>query len=100
MNSLLILVFLCGAFFCGAIPTGYLLVKHWRHCDVREIGSGNIGSTNVWQAVGRSPIYGEIAVPCQSIRKLHFGNYEAEKFTSVFEEWVVRPGKAPEFSGD
>ncbi len=42
MNSLLILVFLCGAFFFGAIPTGYLLVKHWKHCDVREIGSGNI----------------------------------------------------------
>ena len=29
MNSLLILVFLCGAFFCGAIPTGYVLVKLW-----------------------------------------------------------------------
>ncbi len=53
MNSLLILVFLCGAFFCGAIPTGYLLVKHWKHCDVREIGSGNIGSTNVRRAAGR-----------------------------------------------
>ncbi len=52
MNSLLILCLLCAAFFCGAIPTGYLLVKHWKQLDVREIGSGNIGSTNVRRAAG------------------------------------------------
>ena len=50
--------------------------------------------------LGHSPIYGEMAVPVDSIQHLHFGNYESESFKSVFEEWVVRPGKEPEFGGD
>ena len=53
MDILIILLFMCGAFLCGSIPTGYLLVKHLKHLDVREIGSGNIGSTNVKRAAGR-----------------------------------------------
>jgi glycerol-3-phosphate acyltransferase PlsY len=52
MNILIILAFVCWAFLCGSIPTGYLLVKHFKHLDVREIGSGNIGSTNVRRAAG------------------------------------------------
>ena len=46
---------------------------------------------------GRSPIYGAVAVPVNSIHYLHFGDYEVESFRSVFEEWVVRPSKEPEF---
>jgi len=53
MDILIILLFMCGAFLCGSIPTGYLLVKHFKHLDVREVGSGNIGSTNVKRAAGR-----------------------------------------------
>ncbi len=60
MDSILILCMLCGSFFCGAIPTGYLLVKHWEHLDIREIGSGNIGSTNVGRAAGP-----RLAIPTQ-----------------------------------
>ena len=40
------------SFFCGAIPTGYLLVKIFKQQDIRNIGSGNIGSTNVGRAAG------------------------------------------------
>jgi hypothetical protein len=47
---------------------------------------------------GHSPIYGEVTV--NSIDHLRFGNYETELFKSVFEEWVVRPGKEPEFGRD
>ncbi|MFC2009490.1 glycerol-3-phosphate 1-O-acyltransferase PlsY [Chloroflexota bacterium] len=53
MDILIISLFMCGAFLCGSIPTGYLLVKHLKHLDVREVGSGNIGSTNVKRAAGR-----------------------------------------------
>ena len=49
---------------------------------------------------GRSPIYGKVAVPVNSIHYLHFGNYEVESPKSVFEEWVVRPSKEPEFGGN
>jgi acyl phosphate:glycerol-3-phosphate acyltransferase len=36
-----------GAYLLGSIPTGYLLVRAFRHQDIRTVGSGNIGATNV-----------------------------------------------------
>jgi acyl phosphate:glycerol-3-phosphate acyltransferase len=35
------------AYLLGSIPFGYLLLKIFRKQDVRNIGSGNIGATNV-----------------------------------------------------
>jgi glycerol-3-phosphate acyltransferase PlsY len=35
------------AYLLGSIPFGYLLVRVFRHEDIREQGSGNIGATNV-----------------------------------------------------
>lgn len=35
------------AYLLGSIPFGYLLVRVFRHQDIRETGSGNIGATNV-----------------------------------------------------
>jgi glycerol-3-phosphate acyltransferase PlsY len=52
IHVLLILCLLFISFFCGAIPTGYLLIKIFKHQDIRDIGSGNIGSTNVRRAAG------------------------------------------------
>lgn len=39
------------SYFCGAIPFGVLV---GRACgvDVQRVGSGNIGTTNVWRALG------------------------------------------------
>ena len=45
MNLWLILISL--AYLLGSIPFGYLLVKTFRHQDIRTTGSGNIGATNV-----------------------------------------------------
>ncbi|MGA8728777.1 MAG: glycerol-3-phosphate 1-O-acyltransferase PlsY [Terracidiphilus sp.] len=36
-----------AAYLLGSIPTGYLLMRVFRHQDIRTIGSGNIGATNV-----------------------------------------------------
>ena len=49
--------------------------------------------------LGRSPIYGEISVPVDSVQYLHFGE-KAKSFKSVFEEWVVRPAKEPTYGED
>ncbi len=42
-----ILLALCFGYFCGSIPFGLLLTRLARTPDLRSIGSGNIGATNV-----------------------------------------------------
>ncbi len=41
-----------GAYFLGSIPVG-LLVARARGIDIREVGSGNIGATNVARGLGK-----------------------------------------------
>ena len=41
------LVTLPISYLLGSIPFGYLLVRFVRHEDIRAVGSGNIGATNV-----------------------------------------------------
>lgn len=40
-----------GAYFLGSIPTGYLVAKA-RGVEIRSLGSGNIGATNVFRYLG------------------------------------------------
>ena len=42
------------SYFFGSIPTGFLWAKA-RGIDIREVGSGNIGATNVMRALGKGP---------------------------------------------
>ena len=48
------LLVLAAAYIIGAIPFGYLLVKMKSGEDVRSMGSGNIGATNVLRTTGRA----------------------------------------------
>ncbi|MHC4473538.1 MAG: glycerol-3-phosphate 1-O-acyltransferase PlsY [Planctomycetota bacterium] len=41
-----------GAYLLGAVPVGYLLVRILRGIDIRTVGSGNLGATNVARALG------------------------------------------------
>jgi glycerol-3-phosphate acyltransferase PlsY len=41
------------AYLLGSIPTGYLLVRLFRKQDIRSVGSGNIGATNVLRSGGK-----------------------------------------------
>lgn len=45
---------LLSAYIVGAVPFGYLLVRWKTGRDVRTIGSGNIGATNVVRTTGRA----------------------------------------------
>ena len=50
LASLLIAV---AAYLLGSMPSGYLLIRLFRHQDIRTAGSGNIGATNVLRAGGK-----------------------------------------------
>lgn len=43
-----------AAYLLGSIPTGYLVARA-RGVDIRAVGSGNIGATNVFRVLGRGP---------------------------------------------
>ena len=43
---------IAGAYLVGAFPTGVLLARA-RGVDLRQVGSGNIGATNVGRALGK-----------------------------------------------
>lgn len=40
-------------YLLGSCPWGYWVVRLVRHEDIRKVGSGNIGATNVWRTYGR-----------------------------------------------
>ena len=48
------ILFLLAAYLIGSIPFGFLLVKWKTGTDVRSMGSGNIGATNVLRTSGRA----------------------------------------------
>lgn len=50
--TLAITLLLALAFFLGTLPTGLLVVRLVRGIDIRQVGSGNIGATNVVRAAG------------------------------------------------
>jgi glycerol-3-phosphate acyltransferase PlsY len=46
------LLVIAVAYLLGSIPVGYVLVRLFRHQDIRSVGSGNIGATNVLRSGG------------------------------------------------
>ena len=50
---LAVLLIAAVSYLLGSIPVGYLLVRLFRHQDIRSVGSGNIGATNVLRSGGK-----------------------------------------------
>ena len=48
-----ILAVAIGAYLIGSIPTGYIIVKAFKGEDIRKIGSGSTGATNVKRVMGK-----------------------------------------------
>ena len=58
---------ICGilAYLLGAIPFG-LLIARANGVDIRAVGSGNIGATNVFRALGKG--WGILAFACDALK--------------------------------
>jgi glycerol-3-phosphate acyltransferase PlsY len=53
MHSLLVILSLpLSAYLIGSVPCGWILVRWVSGTDIRKIGSGNMGTTNVRRAIG------------------------------------------------
>jgi glycerol-3-phosphate acyltransferase PlsY len=53
------------SYLLGSIPFGYVLVRIFRHEDVRQSGSGNIGATNVSR---KSPALGALTLLLDALK--------------------------------
>jgi len=51
MNISIIII----SYFLGSLPTGFLIGKYLKNIDLRTIGSGSTGATNVLRNVGKWP---------------------------------------------
>jgi len=52
MNILLEILLILSSYLLGSIPFGYIFTKRFAGINIREHGSGNIGSTNVRRFAG------------------------------------------------
>lgn len=53
---------LAGAYVAGSIPSAYLAGRWLRGIDLRTMGSGNLGATNVYRELGVAPALAVLAV--------------------------------------
>ena len=86
--DLILIVLVC--YFLGSIPFGFILTKFFLKQDIREIGSGNIGATNVLRTGNKSIGYLTLlldilkAVIPIIIIKINFSEYLFISSLSVF----------------
>ena len=64
-----LLLSLCGAilvlaYLLGSIPIGYIAVKLLKGIDIRSVGSGSTGATNVLRTLGKGPGVFVLVVDC------------------------------------
>jgi glycerol-3-phosphate acyltransferase PlsY len=50
-NTLIFIILALSAYLFGSIPFGFLVAK-WKGVDISQVGSGNIGATNVARNLG------------------------------------------------
>lgn len=82
------LVTVAVAYIIGSIPTGYLIVKHFKGEDIRKIGSGSTGATNVKRVMGKKWFFITLFL---DMFKGMVPVLLAQHFTGAFAEWGLLP---------
>jgi glycerol-3-phosphate acyltransferase PlsY len=80
-----------AAYLIGGIPFGYLIVKLRTGRDVRSMGSGNIGATNVLRTTGRA--WGVLTLVLD-IAKGWIACALMERAAGASPEWIAAAGAA------
>ncbi len=55
MGYIILFLGFVSAYIIGSIPTAYIFGRVLKGIDIREYGSGNIGATNVFRVIGKTP---------------------------------------------
>lgn len=75
------------SYFFGSVPFGYLLTKIFLKKDIRDIGSGNIGATNVLRTgnkiVGYSTLILDISKTIIPVLYVKFNHYDLVYLSSL-----------------
>jgi glycerol-3-phosphate acyltransferase PlsY len=74
------------AYLLGSFPTGFITGKILQGIDIREVGSGSTGATNVLRTLGKGPGAFVLLVDCLkgvlAINLVYFGFYFAPQYPS------------------
>ena len=98
MEIVWILLIAFGAYLLGSFPTGYLVVKAFKGEDIRQLGSGSTGATNVKRVLGKKGFYsvllidavkGYIPVMLAKYFEVKFGLYTDLHIAPVFAAAAV-----------
>jgi glycerol-3-phosphate acyltransferase PlsY len=74
------------AYLMGSIPFGVVVGKLFYHVDVREHGSGNVGTTNVFRVLGKKA--GAVVLVCDML-KGYIPAFIAAYFLRETDPWLV-----------
>lgn len=76
------------AYLIGSIPTGYIVVKLFKGQDIREVGSGSTGATNVKRVMGK---YWFFAVMLLDAFKGFAPVFITKNVSYAYIEWGLAP---------
>ena len=87
----IVALYLLASYLLGSLPFGLWIAWQWKHVDIRTVGSGNIGATNVFRICG--PFAGSFVFILDLLKGLLpplAGNYLLHLHS--MPQWVILAG--------
>ena len=91
MEIIWILLITLGAYLIGSFPTGYLIVKVFKKEDIRKIGSGSTGATNVKRVLGKRGFYSVLLIDAvKGFAPVMLAKFLEVKY-GLYADWHIAP---------